>query len=123
MKEKNLIILTVVSILLIALLAFISIGTQQTDNNTTNDTINLTLNDTNNTNNTTTETPKAQTQTKKKTQTTSAKKSDEPSVVSDSVEYNYQVDDGSYLRTVEYSDGSFKQYDMEGREISPGDMS
>lgn len=121
MKEKNLIILTITAIILIALLTFVTLGTQQ-NNNTTNDTINITLNDTNSINNTTNETPKTQTQQKKKTQTTSAKKSDEPSVVSDSVEYNYQVDDGSYLRTVEYSDGSFKQYDMEGREISPGDM-
>lgn len=119
MKEKNLIIL-ITAVILVALLLFIGFGlTTNNDNNTTNDTINLTLNDTNNTNNTTEN--QTQTQTQKKT-TSSTKKSEEPSVVSESVDYNYQVDDGSYIRTVEYSDGNFKQYDMSGNEISPGDM-
>ncbi len=95
--------------------------TDNQTNNTTNDSINITLNDTNNT--TDNQTTQAQTQTKKKSKSSSSKKSDEPSVVSDSVDYNYQVDDGSYVRTVEYSNGKIKQYDMDGNSISPDDMS
>lgn len=37
--------------------------------------------------------------------------SNDPSVVSESVEFNYQNGEG-YYRQVEYSDGNFRQYDV-----------
>ena len=39
-----------------------------------------------------------------------------PSVVSESVEYNYQ-NGGGYYRQVEYSDGNFRQYDVNTGEL------
>lgn len=39
-----------------------------------------------------------------------------PSVVSESVEYNYQNGEG-YYRQVEYSDGNFRQYDVNTGEL------
>ncbi|WP_461436322.1 flagellar protein, FliL [Methanosphaera sp.] len=112
MKTNNLIILGVIAVALIAILLFVGFGTQSTEtNNTTNNTtINITLNDSNATENQTTKTT-----TKK--QSTTKSKSDSPDIVSDSVKYNYQVDDGSYYREVEYSDGNFRQYDSKGRII------
>lgn len=108
MKTQNLIILAV-TILLIALLAYIVFGTQTTpENNTTNETINLTLNETNNT---------TENQTTPKTTTKKQTKTKEPKVISDELQYNYQVDDGSYYRQVEYSDGNFRQIDTNGKII------
>ena len=122
MKTNNIILLGIIAVILCGLLIIgATTLTDNQTNNTTNDSVNITLNDTNNT--TDNQTTQTQTQTKKKSKSSSSKKSDEPSVVSDSVDYNYQVDDGSYIRTVEYSNGKIKQYDMEGNAISPGDMS
>jgi len=112
MKTNNLIILAIVAIILISILAYVGLGIQTTkENNTTNDTINITINNTtNDTQNNTTETTK--TTTKKSTS-----KSNEPKIVSDELQYNYQVDDGSYYRQVEYSDGNFRQIDTNGKII------
>lgn len=108
MKTKNILILGAVAILLIAIIAYVGLAAQPTkENNTTNET-NITLNQTNNT----TETP-----TPKTTQTKSTPKTDEPEIVSDNLQYNYQADDGSYYRQVEYSDGNFRQIDTNGRII------
>ena len=125
MRTKNVMILGITAVILIAILVYA--GTtmiQPSDtNNTTNDTsVNITLNNTNNTtedNTTQTTTQK----TTKKSNTQTSTKSNSPSVVDEEVLYNYQVDDGSYYREVKYSDGSFKQYDLSGNEIGPGDMS
>ena len=110
MKTKNIILLGAITILIIAVLIYAGLGTQTTNNNnTTNDTVTITLNETNNTteNQTTTKT------TTKKSTT----KSNEPEIISDTLRYNYQVDDGSYYRQVEYSDGNFRQIDTNGKII------
>ena len=114
MKTKNILITGAVAIVLIAILIIgFTTGTAN-NNNTTNDTnVTITLNDTNNTANNTTETTQ-KTQTKSSTQ---KEKTDERKIVSESIEYNYQVDDGSYYRQIEYSDGSFDQVDMNGKSI------
>ena len=117
MKTKNMIILGVIAIILLGLL-IIGATTLTDKNNMTNDSVNITLNDTNNT--TDNQTTYTQTQTKKKTHSSSSKKSDEPEVVSESIEYNGQVDDGSYLREVHYSNGRIDQYDMKAIKLVRG---
>jgi len=120
MRTKNVILLGIIAVILIPILVYAgTIITQASENNTTDNTsVNITLNDTNTTEDNTTTTQKSKT----KSSTQSSSKSNSPSIVKDEVRYNYQVDDGSYYREIEYSDGSFKQYDLRGNEISPEDM-
>ncbi len=118
MRTKNVMILGVAILILIAILVYAGTIMIQADNNTTtnNSTVNITLNNTNNT------TDNSTTSTTQKTTTKSSNKSNSPRVVDEEIKYNYQVDDGSYYREVSYSDGSFKQYDLNGKEISTGEL-
>lgn len=113
MKTNNKIIIGIITIALLTILIYTGLTTQTTNNNTTNNTeINITVN---NTNNTTDNQTSIKTSSPKKSESTN--KSSEPEIISDEIQYNYQRDDGSYYRQVEYADGNFRQIDTNGKII------
>lgn len=110
-NNKLLIAIIIIIVVVIgAVSAVFLIGDGSDDSNSTNSTNSTNI--TNITNNTTVDTSGVSSS----QNSASGDSSNGPSVVSESVEYNYQ-NGGGYYRQVEYSDGNFRQYDVNTGEL------
>lgn len=104
-NNKLLIAIIIIIVVVIgAVSAVFLIGDGSDDSNSTNSTNSTNI--TNITNNTTVDTSGVSS-----SQNSARDSSNGPSVVGESIEFNYQNGEG-YYRQVEYSDGNFRQYDV-----------
>ena len=99
-------IIIIIVVVIGAVSAVFLIGDSSDDSNSTNITNNMTNNTTINTSSVSNSQNSA----------SGESSSSDPSVVGESVEFNYQNGEG-YYRQVEYADGNFRQYDVNTGEL------